>query len=89
MSYFKIGTVFPPVEHRKRIEKYRRNKEIFLGNHYDILAKVQGQREQNLLYISMNLAGLICKKSADFLFGEQVRVLSGVGSNSKKNQENV
>ena len=86
MSYFKVGSVFPPQEHRKRIERYRRNKAIFLGKHFDVLASVQGQREQNLLYISMNLAGLICKKSADFLFGEQVRVLSGLGSN-KKNQE--
>lgn len=87
MSYFKVGSVFPPVEHRKRIEKYRRNKAIFLGKHFDVLTNIKGEREQNLLYISMNLAGLICKKSADFLFGEQVRVLSGAGSSSKKNQE--
>lgn len=87
MSYFKIGEVFPPVEHRKRIERYRRNKAIFLGKHFDVLTNVQGKREQNLLYISMNLAGLICKKSADFLFGEHVRVLSGATGSSKKNQE--
>lgn len=85
MSYFKVGSVFPPVEHRKRIEKYRRNKAIFLGKHFDVLTNIQGKREQNLLYISMNLAGLICKKSADFLFGEHVRVLSG--NSNKKNQE--
>lgn len=85
MSYFKVGSVFPPVEHRKRIEKYRRNKAIFLGKHFDVLTNIKGEREQNLLYISMNLAGLICKKSADFLFGEQVRVLAGVSN--KKSQE--
>lgn len=89
MSYFTVGNVFPPVEHTKRIERYRRNKAIFLGKHFDVLTGVQGQREQNLLYISMNLAGLICKKSADFLFGEQVRVLSGVGAGNKKNQEAI
>lgn len=85
-NYFKIGGLFPPTAHRERLEKYRRNKAIFLGKHFDVLAGIHGKKEKDLLYISMNLAGLICKKSADFLFGEQVRVLSGAGAN-KKNQE--
>ena len=86
MTMFKLGEVFPPKAHQHRIAKYKRNKAIFEGKHFDVLAGVHGKKEKDLLYISMNLAGLICKKSADFLFGEQVRVLSGTKGN-KKSQE--
>lgn len=83
---FKVGGTFPPIGHQERINRYKRNKEIFKGNHHAILAGIHGNKEKDLLYISMNLAGLICKKSADFLFGEQVRVISG-GNGNKKSQE--
>lgn len=86
MSFFKVGGLFPPIDHQNRIARYRRNKAIFKGKHFHILDDIHGQKEKDLLYISMNLASLICKKSADFLFGENVRVISGAGGN-KKNQE--
>lgn len=87
MSYFEVGGIFPPQEHTARLNRYKRNKALFLGKHYDVLASVNGRKEKDLLYVSMNLASIICKKSADFLFGEQVRVLTGATTAKKKNQE--
>lgn len=75
MSIFKIGEYFPHPSHRERINRYRDNRKLFLGNHYDVFERVQNrlsasQRQTEVLYISVNFAGIICKKSADFLFGE-------------------
>ncbi|MCW2279099.1 phage portal protein [Heliophilum fasciatum] len=71
---FAIGDYYPLPEHRERIRKYRDNKKLFLGKHYDVFQRIQNKlsrRQSELLYISTNLPGVICKKSADFLFGEQ------------------
>lgn len=87
MAYFEVGGTFPPQGHLARLNRYKRNKALFLGKHYDVLASVHGRKEKDLLYVSMNLASIICKKSADFLFGEQVRILTGATTGKKKNQE--
>jgi hypothetical protein len=38
---FEIGSFYPNVtkEHGKRIKRYKENKELFLGNQYEILEK--------------------------------------------------
>ncbi len=81
---FEVGGLFPPIKHYQRIKRYRENKKIFQGHHNDVFKNnmLQGDRAKDLLYISVNLAGIICKKSADFLFGEELSVLAGKGSNS-------
>lgn len=87
MSLFKIGGVFPPKEHRKRMERYKLNKKLFKGFHYDVFQKRRAQlskEQRDLLYISANLPALICKKSADFLFGEPATFDAGVGENSNE-----
>ncbi|UBK83414.1 phage portal protein (plasmid) [Clostridium perfringens] len=81
---FTIGGYFPPTKHYKRIRKYKDNKKIFEG-HQDLVFKdnmIKGDRAKELLYISVNLASIICKKSADFLFGETVQILAGKGEES-------
>jgi Phage portal protein, SPP1 Gp6-like len=89
MSYFGIGEYFPPVEHEERIIRYRENKRLFKGNHYDVFRRYNNSltREQkNMLYVSINFPSLIAKKSADFLFGENASFSAGKGDNSKEQE---
>lgn len=77
-NYFQIGEFFPPTQdgHSERVARYKENKKLFLGKHHEIYKDVQG-REAELLYVSVNLPSLICKKSADFLYGESVQLSAG------------
>lgn len=85
IQYFGTGQMYPPVEHRERIDKYRRNRRLFKGEHFEVFKTFNGSKQRaDLLYISINLAGVICKKSADFLFGETVQVKAGNGDSSKE-----
>ena len=70
---FTIGAYYPDPAHRARIRRYKKNRKLFLGLHHDVFQLVQNRlshRRNELVYISANLPGIICKKSADFLFGE-------------------
>ncbi|HBI7084831.1 TPA: phage portal protein [Clostridium perfringens] len=81
---FEIGGLFPPQKHYERIKGYKENKKLFKGHHCEVFKNnmLQGDRAKELLYISVNLAGIICKKSADFLFGEELSVLAGKGEHT-------
>jgi hypothetical protein len=80
---FNSGDYYPPVEDRDRIDRYRRNKKLFKGQNFEVFKNFDGsKKKQDLLYVSVNLAGIICKKSADFLFGESVQVKAGSGDSS-------
>lgn len=82
-NIFKVGELFPIESHYKRIRNYHLNKKIFTGHNHEIYSKAQfSPTHKDLLYISVNLAGLICKKSADFLFGEELKILAGKGENT-------
>lgn len=79
---FGIGKFYPNVtkEHGDRIKGYRDNKKLFKGEQIDILEKyndVLPTHQQNTVYVVTNLAGLIAKKSADFLFGENALFSAG------------
>lgn len=76
MAMFQIGGTYPPVGHKKRIERYSENRQLFVGEHYDVFERNQ-KMPSDSIYISVNLAGLICKKSADFLFGESPTFSAG------------
>ncbi|MDF2010205.1 phage portal protein [Priestia megaterium] len=86
-SLFYEGGLYPPTAHATRIERYKTNKKLFLGDHLDVFNKY-GKKlphtQKELLYVSINLASIISKKSADFLFGEQLQVSVGKGDNSKE-----
>ncbi|MBC9785513.1 phage portal protein [Heliobacterium chlorum] len=89
MSLFSIGSYYPAPAHRDRIRRYRENKKLFLGRHFDVFQRIQNKlsrRQNELLYISTNLPGVICKKSADFLFGEQPTFSAGKNDNSNEQQ---
>lgn len=83
-NMFSIGNLYPPEKHYQRIKGYRENKKIFKGHHHEVFGKysIGNDRAKELLYISVNLAGIICKKSADFLFGEELKILAGKGENT-------
>lgn len=87
-NMFAVGELFPPERHFQRIKGYRNNKKIFKGHHYEVFNKNNNfpRRTQDILYVSVNLAGIICKKSADFLFGEELKVLAGNGDNTKEQE---
>lgn len=77
---FAVGEYYPHPLHEKRINRYRENRMLFLGQHYDVFQKYSDRisnKDRKTLYISANLPGLICKKSADFLFGEAAIVSAG------------
>lgn len=95
---FDIGQTYPHPEHVERIKRYKENKKLFLGDAsiklttteetaFDILDRyhetlTSGQRRT--LRISTNLAGIICKKSADFLFGENPIYSAGLQDDSNE-----
>ena len=81
MGYFEKGEFFPPVEHQGRIKRYKENKLLFEGKHWDLFRKYN-LNKAGKLYISVNLAGVIVKKSADFLIGDGVTVSAGKEDNS-------
>ena len=86
-NLFPIGGLFPPEKHYSRIKGYRMNKKIFKGHHHEVFEKSNVlPTQKDLLYISVNLAGIICKKSADFLFGEELKVLAGKGEHTKEQE---
>ncbi|MGG3561661.1 phage portal protein [Neobacillus rhizosphaerae] len=89
---FGIGSFYPNVTkaHGKRIKRYRENKKLFMGQHYEILEKyndVLSTYQQRQVYVTTNLAGLIAKKSADFLFGENALYSAGGKDNSPEQEK--
>lgn len=85
MKYFEVGEFYPPVEHEARIIRYKENKKLFKGNHWDIFRqydKTLSHEQKNMLYVSVNYPSLIAKKSADFLFGETATFSAGKGDNA-------
>ncbi|WP_102271297.1 phage portal protein [Cytobacillus massiliigabonensis] len=85
MNLFQIGEFYPHPLHKERIDRYRANKRLFKGDHYGVLERKAAHlsgRQANLLYITANIAGIICKKSADFLFGETPVYSAGTSSNA-------
>ncbi|MGD2278214.1 phage portal protein [Bacillus wiedmannii] len=84
-QYFETGNFYPPFEHEDRIARYKENKRLFMGNHWDIFRKHKqtlSREQKNLLYVSVNFPAIIAKKSADFLFGENATYSAGKGDNS-------
>lgn len=84
---FREGEYYPHPSHETRIERYKENKKLFMGDHLDVFHKYGNKinhTQKELLYISVNLASIICKKSADFLFGESVQVSAGTTDKSKE-----
>lgn len=81
MNYFVKGDFFPPIEHQDRLKRYRENTLLFKGKHWDLFRKYSSNRFSKF-YVSANLAGVITKKSADFLIGDGVGVSAGKEDNS-------
>lgn len=89
MSLFRIGEHYPHPAHKARINRYRENKKIMLGQHYDVFEEKAQRltgRQANIVYITANVAGIICKKSADFLFGETPTFSAGTTDDSPEQQ---
>ncbi|MFX5501881.1 phage portal protein [Bacillus subtilis] len=78
---FVKGEYFPLTDHEERIDRYKRNDKLAKGNHVDIFKE---SLKKNDMYISANFAGLITRKSADFLFGENPIISSGKSEKSKE-----
>lgn len=83
MDYFRKGDFFPPVEHQDRIQRYKENKLLFEGKHWELFRKYSISKSSKL-YVSVNLAGVIAKKSADFLIGDGVTVSAGKEDHSRE-----
>lgn len=82
---FNKGTAFPFVEHVPRIKRYKENMQLFKGEFKDLFDKYN-LNPNDSLYVSLNLAGIICKKSTDMLFGESVQASAGKEDNSPEQQ---
>jgi hypothetical protein len=90
MSYFAVGEFYPPVEHEERIIRYKENKKLVKGNHWDIFRrydKTLTREQKNMLYVSVNFPSLIAKKSADFLFGEEASYSAGKSDGSREQEK--
>lgn len=81
MSLFDKGEYYPPESHSERIERYRENKQLVKGDHWEVF-KDSNMKHNSKMYVSANLPGIIAKKSADFLVGDGVQVSAGVQDNS-------
>lgn len=82
---FAKGTEFPFVEHKDRINRYEQNMQLFRGEFKDLFDKYNLNTNDSL-YVYLNLAGIICKKSTDMLFGEAVQASAGKQDNSPEQQ---
>ena len=82
---FRKGTVFPFLSHKKRIKRYAENMQMFRGEYKDIFDRYNINTNGSL-YVSLNMAGIICKKSTDMLLGEAVQVTSGTEDHSVEQQ---
>lgn len=85
LDIFQAGEVYPSPLHEARIKRYKDNKQMFKGEHFDVLKKVYPElndRYRNTIYVALNLPSVIAKKSADFLFGESAVVSAGKEDNS-------
>lgn len=78
---FENGVTFPFVGHKPRLDRYRQNMQIFKGQYKDMFDRYNMNPNESM-YVSLNIAGIICKKSTDMLFGEEVRVSAGKKDNS-------
>lgn len=78
---FSKGTEYPFEGHQKRIARYAENTQIFQGRYKDVFDRFNFNPNGSL-YVSLNMAGIICKKSTDMLFGEAVQVSAGKRDNS-------
>lgn len=85
MDYFERGNFYPPEEHKERLKRYEENKLLFEGDHRELVDRYQ-MNPRGKFYISLNLAGLISKKSADFLIGDGVRVSAGKEEDSPEQE---
>ena len=87
MPYVNIGQqqtdVWPPDDEqsKQRLENYKRSRLLFKGQHEEVYHRIQRWLEESeskwVVYIVCNFAGLISKVSADMLFGERVKYVSG------------
>lgn len=67
---FEVGKMYPPKEHKERVDRYRENAELVRCN-ADLIKRLSEEIEVDpKRYIYANYAGLICKKAADLLFGD-------------------
>ncbi|MEI2356066.1 phage portal protein [Mesobacillus zeae] len=82
MSLFEINEFYPHPAHKDRIQRYQLHKRLFKGDHFAILESHLNRYQLNQYYIAVNMAGIICKKSADFLFGETPVFSAGNADNS-------
>ncbi|MDA2738387.1 phage portal protein [Bacillus cereus group sp. Bc015] len=78
---FVKGEYFPLTDHEERINKYIRNDKLAKGDHADVFRDTANKHE---FYIGSNFAGLIARKSSDFLFGEVPVISSGKDNKSKE-----
>lgn len=88
---FKVGEYYPHPNHEDRIMRYKYNRRLFKNEDvkeiYSTYADQLTRDHGNLLYIAVNFPGLICKKSADFLFGETPVFSAGRGSDSPEQKK--
>ncbi len=72
---------WPPAGHSERLSNYARYRQLFLGKHQEVYARVQQwldrEVDKAIVYIVCNFAGLVSRVSADLLFGEQPRFVVG------------
>ncbi|OMD21701.1 phage portal protein [Paenibacillus odorifer] len=81
---FQVGQVYPPADHEDRIERYRENAELISCSKYMIRQIAQLLETEEHRFIYTNYAGLICKKSADLLFGESPIYSAGEDSSTEQ-----
>jgi Phage portal protein, SPP1 Gp6-like len=89
---FQVGEYYPHPDHEDRILRYKYNKKLFKGEHHDIFTTYKDQLQRDLgpdvLYVASNIAGIICKKSADFLFGESPYFSAGTANSPEQDKLN-
>lgn len=85
LDFLKPGSVWPPPGEMKRLDKYRKNKMIFEGEHEHVykdsfkrITRVIGNFEDVVSYsVICNFQKLISLKIADFMLGEPPKITVG------------
>lgn len=71
LDFQKLG--WPPRTDQERIDAYTRYEQIFSGDHAKAFEQTSARMPdgmRRIIYVSVNLGGLLSKVSSDFLFGE-------------------
>lgn len=80
IPFLQLGQPWPPENHKARLDRYAKNRWLFLGEHakvYTNWIRLLREDKKATLELAVNFPGLLSRLFADLLFGEQPKFRAG------------